>query len=139
MSSLILDSEGVSVLARSKRGIAFDRAQGYLVGALRTQSQVIVPAAVLAEQYRGGRFDQPIDAFFARHKDAITIVDTDRPLARIVGNLLAEHNLATAQHVDATVVATAARAGGGVILTADPGDIAPLAQGLPGIFVISLS
>jgi predicted nucleic acid-binding protein len=109
-----------------------------LVAALRTQSPVLVPAAVLAEQYRGARFDQPIDAFLSRYREAVTVVDTDRPLARVMGNLLAQHQLGTAHHVDATVVATAARAGGGVILTADPRDIEPLAAGLPAVFVVKL-
>jgi hypothetical protein len=138
MSSLVLDSQGISVLARSHPGDAFGRAQAFLVAALRTNSPVLLPAAVLAEQYRGGRFDQPIDAFLARHRDAVMIVDTDRSLARLIGNLLARAGLGTAHHVDATVVAVAARAGGGVILSADPRDVGVLAQGAPGIQVVAL-
>jgi len=138
MSALVLDSEGVSRLARRGPGTAVGIAHAALAAALRSNCPVLIPAAVLAEQYRGGRYDQPIDAFLARHGQAITIVDTDRALARAVGNLLARHQLGTAHHVDATVVAVAARAGGGVILTADPDDIVPLAAGVSGSSVVTV-
>jgi hypothetical protein len=95
---------------------------------------VLVPAAVLAEQYRGGSHDQVVDSFLARHPH-IQIVITDRDLARKVGNLLARNALGSAHHVDATVVAVAAEARNAVIFTADPEDIRPLAVGYPGIQV----
>jgi hypothetical protein len=133
VSALILDSEAVSRLARqtANRG----RAHAALTAALAAHWPVRVPAAVLAEQYRGGRFDQPVDAFLSKHTEAIEIQDTDRLLARTVGNLLSKHNRGSEDHVDATVVATAIRCGGAIILTCDQGAVETLAEGLPGITV----
>jgi predicted nucleic acid-binding protein len=89
---------------------------------------VVVPAAVLAEQYRGGRHDAPVDSCLRRY-DGIRVVDTTRPLARAVGNLLARAGLASEHHVDATVVAAAIAYGGGVILTSDVDDLKKIAAG----------
>ena len=107
----------------------------YLTAAVATMSPIRVPAAVLAEQYRGRGHDQAVDVLLSRQQGVLKIVDTDRDLARSVGNLLARHHRGTEDHVDATVVATAARLGGAVILTSDQGDVTELAGGLPGIAV----
>ncbi|MDR1119041.1 MAG: hypothetical protein LBL01_07090 [Bifidobacteriaceae bacterium] len=95
----------------------------------------MIPAAVLAEQYRGGGHDQLVDACLGRHT-GILIVDTTRTLARRVGNILARAGRGSADHVDATVVAVASRAGESVIATSDPDDMRALAAGLPGITVV---
>jgi len=138
MSSLILDSEAFSALARARsEGARAPRLHAALVAALATDAEVVVPAAVLAEQYRGGSHDQIADAFLARHP-FITIVDTDRKLARIVGNILARAGLGSAHHVDATVVATAVTSRGGVIVTGDPHDLNVLAAELPGVRIEAL-
>jgi len=139
MRALILDSEAVSRLARpSSRKQDVAVVHEYLTAAVATRSPVRVPAAVLAEQYRGRGYDQGVDALLSRHEGVLTVVDTDRDLARSVGNLLALHGRGTEDHVDATVVATAIRCGGGVILTSDQGDVTELADGLPNIAVIVL-
>jgi len=133
MSALVLDSEAFSALARARSvGARPPRLHAALVAALATDADVIVPAAVLAEQYRGAKHDQIADAFLARHP-FITVIDTDRRLARIVGNILARAGLGSAHHVDATVVATAVLAHSAVIVTGDPNDLKKLAAGLPGI------
>ena len=132
MRALVLDSEAISGLARERGDGAL---HAFLTAAVATMSPVRVPAAVLAEQYRGGGYDQTVDALLSRHRGALKVVDTDRDLARAVGNLLARHGRGTQDHVDATVVAAAIRLGGGVILTSDPVDIAALADGIPGIVV----
>lgn len=138
MRALILDSEAISRLARSHDG---DDDPGAIRAAIRaaihSDSDVVVPAAVLAEQYRGGRHDQVIDACLSRYS-AIEVADTTRGLARSVGNILARGKRGSADHVDATVVAVAARVGGGVILTSDPDDIGHLTSGLVGIEVCGL-
>lgn len=134
MRALVLDSHAVSILARySDRTPEFAHVHTFLTAAIRTKSPIRVPAAVLAEQYRGRGYDQAIDAFWSRHKEFVKTVDTDRDLARVVGNLLARHHRGTADHVDATVVASAYRLGGGVILTSDADDIEVLAGGHPNI------
>jgi len=139
MRALILDSEAISRLARpssNKHDISV--VHEYLTAALATMSPVRVPAAVLAEQYRGRGYDQAVDALLSRHQGVLKIVNTDRDLARSIGNLLAHHGRGTEDHVDAAVVATAARCGGGIILTSDKGDVTDLADGLPGIVVEQL-
>jgi hypothetical protein len=65
----------------------------------------------------------------------IVVAETTRRLARYIGNILARASLGSAHHVDATVVATALQAGGGVVATADPADMKALAGGLPGIVI----
>ena len=40
--------------------------------------------------------------------------------------------------IDALVVATAIRVGGGVVLTHDPGDLTRLAAGHPGVAIASI-
>ena len=53
---------------------------------------------------------------------ALTGRDTDRPLARYVGAILHEAGAGSEDIVDAHVVAVAAEAGGGLLLTSDPAD-----------------
>ena len=65
----------------------------------------------------------------------IDVVDTTRDLARRIGNLLARAGKGSENHVDATVVATAIAAGGGVILTSDVDDLTALAAGAIGVAV----
>jgi hypothetical protein len=136
VKALILDSEAVSQLARAvtSQNRPSSRLRSALEAAAVARAEVLVPAAVLAEQYRGGPYDQTTDSFLARHPH-IQIVVTDRDLARKVGNLLARKNLGSTHHVDAAVVAVAAEARIAVIFTGDPDDIRPLAADYPGIRV----
>jgi len=135
MSALVLDSEAFSALARARtEGARPPRLHAALVSALASDADVLVPAAVLAEQYRGGRHDQITDSFLARYP-FVTIVDTDRKMARLIGNILARVGLGSTHHVDASVVATAIVAQGGVILTGDPDDLIRLTAGIPGVRV----
>ena len=138
MKNLVLDSEAVSVIARASKGDSRARpVLAALQAALELGNDVVVPAAVLAEQYRGGHHDHLVDACLARYS-AIEVVDTTRSLAKNVGNILARAGLGSAHHVDATVVAVAVREGGGLIMTSDPKDIETLAAGLVGVSVHAL-
>lgn len=105
-----------------------------LTAALAEGADVVAPAAVLAELYRGGPHDQAVDACLAR-EGGIAVAPTDRSLARRVGHLLAAARRGSECHVDAAVVAVCAAAGGGVVLSADPGDLSHLAGGSPAIKV----
>lgn len=134
MTALVLDSEAFSALARSRTGTHPGTIHAALKAAVETGANVVVPAAVLAEQYRGGRHDQIADSCLGRFT-GIEVADTTRHLARRIGNLLARGGRGSADHVDATVVAAAVAAGGGVIATGDPDDLATLAAGLPGITI----
>lgn len=134
MSVLVLDSEAFSRIARTHDLVDLGSVHAALTAAAETGSDVVVPAAVLAEQYRGGGHDQTVDACLGRHT-GIDVVDTTRQLARTIGKVLARANRGSEHHVDATVVATAIAAGGGVIVTGDLDDIDALCDGLVGITI----
>ena len=95
---------------------------------------VIVPAVVLAELYRGAGRNQAVDACLAR-ETGIRVRDTDRPLARLVGGVLTGAKADSRQLADAHVVAAAVETGGGVVLTSDHDDLALLAAPYPNIMV----
>ncbi len=133
MTVLILDSAAFSQLARGPSA-AKRTVRAALRAAAEVGAEVVVPAAVLAEQYRGGSHDQVVDSYLGR-ETGIAVADTNRPLARQVGNLLARAGRGSKDHVGATVVAVAVSRGGGVILTGDPSDLAALADGLVGISI----
>ncbi len=134
MTALVLDSEGFSALARSRQGSPPGPVHAALRAAVESGSEVVVPAAVLAEQYRGGPHDQVVDSCLGRHT-GIDVVNTDRRLARAVGHLLSRAGRGSERHVDATTVAVAVAAGGGVVLTADVDDLQELATDLVGVTV----
>lgn len=134
MSALILDSEAFTRLARSRSGEAPGSIHAALKAATESGADVIVPAAVLAEQYRGGRHDKVVDSCLGRNT-GIDVADTTRILARTIGNLLARAGCGSADHVDASTVAVALAAGGGVIATGDPEDLHALAADLPGVSI----
>lgn len=137
MTAVVLDSEAFSMLARAASP-GGRKLRAALSAAYATTTDVVVPAAVLAELYRGGPHDQVVDSYLGRDT-GIVVVDTTRQLARRIGNLLARAGRGSRDHVDATVVAAAIHAGGGVILTGDPDDIAALASGLVGLTVEALN
>lgn len=136
MSSLVLDAEALSSLARGGHHEATVRAA--LAAAVAERTDVLVPAAVLAECYRGPHHDQAIDACLSR-QGGIGVVGTDRPLARRIGHLLASAGWGSEHHVDATVVAVCATAGGGLALTGDLTDLIALTPPGTGIVVRGLA
>lgn len=109
-----------------------------LTAAVLERVDVVVPAAVLAECYRGSRHDPAIDACLARG-GGVGIVDTHRSLARRVGHLLAAAGRGSEHHVDTTVVASCAMEGGGLILSADVADMEALTPPGSGITVRGLA
>ena len=137
MRTLVLDSEAMNRLARASSGSRPSGVHAFIIAALQTDSDVVVPTAVLSELYRGDGYDAALDACLKRYP-GIEVIDTNRRLAKTVGNLLADRGLGSAHHVDACVVASAIAAGGGVILTCDPDDIRQLAAGQLDIDVESL-
>lgn len=136
MSRLVLDAEAFNALAgpRSARGREVTRA---LVAARRAESDVVVPTVVLAELYRPGRLAL-VDACLARHETGITARDTDRPLARLVGGVLAGADAGSEDLADAHVVAAAVEGGRGVVLTGDPDDLRRLAAPFASVTVASI-
>ncbi|MDR1431184.1 MAG: hypothetical protein LBI99_03585 [Propionibacteriaceae bacterium] len=132
MKAVVLNSQAVSLLADRSGGDSLRTVIAALAAARDEGVPVLVPAACLAELYRGKGFDQRTDAVLGRNT-GIAVRDTDRELARTVGHLLSAARLGSAHHVDAAVVAASLSAGGGVIVTSDPEDLGKLAAGSPAI------
>lgn len=95
-----------------------------------------MPSAVLVELYRGGGYDEQIDVVLGG--GFAQVVTTGARIARIAGHLLAAAGAGSEMAIDALVVATAIRLGGGVIATHDPDDLARLASGHPTISIATI-
>jgi hypothetical protein len=91
---------------------------------------VRVPTAVLAETYRGTAADAMVDLVLRR---GVRPIATGRAMARVAGGLRHRDHLDSCHTVDAIVVATAIRLGGGVVATGDPTDLRSLARDHPNI------
>jgi hypothetical protein len=61
------------------------------------------------------------------------VITTGVRIARLAGHLLASVGAGSEMAIDALVVATAVRLGGGLILTHEPNDLERLAVGFPGV------
>jgi len=123
---VVLDSEAVSALAApGERAVAARRAQAVLAEAARRNTLVRIPAAVLTEAYRGSRRDAGVDRVVGRGN---RVIQLDHRTARVAGGLLGRDHLDSCHAVDASVVATAIRLGGGVVVTGDPDDLRSLAR-----------
>ena len=132
-----LDSEAFSALA-GRRSRRQQEVRAALAAAAELHRDVIVPALVLAELYRGAARSSLLDACLSR-ETGLLIRDTDRAMARLVGGVLASARAGSELIVDAHVVAAAVEAGGGAVLTGDPGDIARLAAPYRNIQVIDIT
>lgn len=124
-SLLILDSGAVIALARGE-----ERARAFLHRAVELEAWVEVPVVVLAETTRGTDRDAAVNRVV---KAVGAVPDTSETVGRRAGALLGrapERGVA-----DALVVAHAVEAGGGLILTSDPGDLGVLASGHPGVWI----
>jgi hypothetical protein len=97
---------------------------------------VRVPSAVLVELYRGGGADEPIDQELGR--GYARVVTTGLRIARIAGHLLSDAGRGSEMAVNALVVATAIRLGGGVILTHDPNDLEMLSAEQPNVRIMQV-
>lgn len=138
MTRLVLDAEAVVALL-DPRHPAERAVRRQVDRAEKLDRQLCVTAVTLAELYRGRRRTQAVDALLARlDDDGLYVRDTDRPFARLVGGLLYEAGLASAHLADAHAVAATVEAGGGVVLTVDPGDLDRIAGRYPGVVVVPL-
>lgn len=125
---LVLDAEAVNALL-DPRHPAERKVRQAMEAARRLHRDVAVATGTLAELYRGAGRSQALDALLARQSaDGLVLRDTDPGLARLVGAVLAEARAGSALFADAHPVAVAVEAGGGVIQTADPDDLARLAS-----------
>jgi predicted nucleic acid-binding protein len=97
---------------------------------------VRIPSAVLAEAYRGTAADAAIDRVLGNGIRPITL---GQAAARQAGRLKHRDRLNSCHTVDALVVATAIRLGGGIIATGDPNDMRSLARDNANVKVQALS
>jgi len=133
---LVLDAAALSALARP-RGQRFREVRAALEAARRLGRDVVVPAVVLAELYRGPGHSPIVDACLSR-ETGITVQETDRSFARLVGGVLTAARTGSKDMVDAHVVAAAVVAGGGVVLTGDRLDLERLAAAYPNVSVSTI-
>lgn len=136
MAALVLDSEALSVLAHSRDRDELRRVRARLTTAGARGWPVRVPAVVLAELYRTPARTAAVDAALAQY--GIRPVTTGQGIARRTGRLLGRDGLDTCHLVDAAVVATTIRAGGGVIVSADVDDLRQLAAEDPNVVVTAV-
>ncbi len=134
--SLVLDAEALSGLAR-RSGRRFPDIRAALEAARRLRRDVVTPAVILAELYRGPGHNQLVDACLSR-ETGILIRDTDRGFARLVGGVLTAARAGSTDMADAHVVAAAVETGGGVIITGDESDLERLAAAYPNVHVTAI-
>jgi predicted nucleic acid-binding protein len=124
--ALILAAEAVHALAHAtEKRVLAERARAILLVAHERRALVRIPAPVLAEVCRGGRFDAAVDRLL--NGRGINVCDLTRPIAQRAGGLLSKAGLASSHAVDAFVVATALEFDAAVIATGDPVDVKRLA------------
>jgi predicted nucleic acid-binding protein len=137
MPVLVLDTRALEVVAdpgADRR--AARRMQSMLTSAARLGVPVRVPTAVLAEAYRGTPADAAVDRVLGHGIRPITMGHT---MARLAGRLRHRDRLNSCHTVDAFVVATAVRLGGGIVATGDPDDLRSLARDHPNVRVEPLA
>jgi predicted nucleic acid-binding protein len=128
---LVLDAEAVSAIGTpGSDGFAHVRAA--LTAADRLDRDVVVTCVTLAELYRGRNRSQLIDAMLSR-ETGVSLRDTDRSFARLVGGVLVAAGAGSELLADAHAVAAAVETGGGVVLTSDTTDLERLAAPYPNI------
>jgi predicted nucleic acid-binding protein len=125
---LILDSGAVIGLSRND-----ERARAALVAAWEAGVEVLVPAVVLAETVRSSAEGAPVKRVL---KAIGEVIPVDAQVGRAAGGLLGAAR--SSSTIDALVVASAARIGGGVILTGDADDLTTLARGHQAILIEAL-
>ncbi len=133
---LVLDAEALSSLA-GQRGPRFREVRAAVEAARRLRREVITPAVILAELYRGPGHDQVVDACLNR-ETGILVRATDRGFARLVGGVLSAARAGSSELADAHTVAAAVEAGGGVIVTGDESEVARLAAVYPNVHVTAI-
>lgn len=133
---VVLDSEALAALS-GRPGRRNLEVRAALRAAARLHREVVVPSVILAELYRGPRHNALVDACLSR-ETGIRVRDTDRPLARIVGGVLAAAQTGSEHLADAHVIAVAVELGGGLALTVDTEDLGRLAASYGNVTVIGL-
>lgn len=131
MTALVLDTRAVEVLAdRDADPAGTRRVRAMLSAAARLGVPVRVSTAVLSEIYQGKSADAGVDFVLAR---GVRPIAMGQSMARLAGALKSRDRLDSCHTVDAFVVATSVRLGGGIIATGDPSDLSALARDPPNV------
>lgn len=131
---LVLDAAGLDALCAARPPDWF---RALLAEAHKRGREVVSPTVVCAEIARGRARTAALEAALGRHdhtrgeRPAVRLVDTTLDLARQVGAILEAAGSGSDRLVDAHVVAVCVTFGGGLVVTADAGDIIDLADGVP--------
>jgi len=137
VTAIVLDTRALEVIADPKADPrATQLMRDLLALAERTGIPVRVPTAVLAEAYRGIAADAAIDRVLGNGIRPITL---GQSTARHAGGLKYRDRLDSCHTVDAVVVGTSIRLGGGIIATGDPNDLRSLARDHTNIEIQALS
>ncbi|MEM9893450.1 MAG: VapC toxin family PIN domain ribonuclease [Actinomycetota bacterium] len=128
---LALDAEAVAALGNPGSD-RFNQVRAALTAAERLGREVVVTCVTLAELYRGRNRSQIVDAMLSR-ETGVSLRDTDRSFARLVGGVLVAAGAGSDLLADAHAVAAVVETGGGVVLTSDAGDLERLATPYPNI------
>ncbi len=137
MAVLVLDSEAVSALARPRVDqVRHERVRAAMRSAHGRNAPVRIPSVVLVELYRGRGLDEAVDSVLSR--GFAQVVTTGARTARIAGHLLSAAGAGSEAAIDALVVATAVRFGGGVVVTHDPDDLRHLAADSPNVAILEI-
>jgi predicted nucleic acid-binding protein len=137
MTAIFLDTRALEVIADPKADPrATQRMRDLLAAAARTRTPVRVPTAVLAEAYHSTPADAAIDRVLGNGIRPITL---GQSTARHAAGLKYRDRLDSCHTVDAVVVATSIRLGGGIIATGDPNDLRSLARDHANIEIQALS
>lgn len=108
-----------------------------LRSAQRNGREVVVPAVVLAELFRGSGLSASVDATMGR-EGSILVRDTDRDFARLVGGVLSAAGAGSEDIIDAHCVAAAAEHGRGVVITTDESDLNRLTANYRSVSVVEI-
>lgn len=125
---LVLDSGAIIALSRNDA-----RARSILTAAWEAGAEVSIPAVVLAETVRGRSDDATVNRVIKAVGDCIEVTESDGSAA---GHLLGDTGMSAT--IDALVVASSERTGGGAILTGDPKDLRRLAERVASVSIVPL-
>lgn len=136
MSAVVLDTRALELFADAKvDNRAAQIVRDLVGGAEQAGIPVLVPMNVLTEAYRGTSADASIDRVLGATVRPITF---GQAMARQAARLKHRDKLDSCHTVDASVIATSIRLGGGIVITGDPDDLKSLAREHPNVKVHSL-
>lgn len=119
------------------QGQRFSETRAALEAARRLRRDVVVPAVILAELYRGPKQNQIVDSCLSR-ETGLDVRDTDRDFARLVGSVLGAAKAGSEDLADAHCIAAAVEAGGGVVITGHERDLERLASPYPNVQIVPI-